>query len=623
MRRTGAGLGAAILLLTALALDHAALSEERNAGTHAIVNAETIQTRVFLVFDKRSRKIARKVYSVWNPAPEQGLDFDWTSDRPSLDEPELVTGRGQLIWRLRGTASYDKHAIVSRYRGEMKDGRPSGRGELRTRDGHRYEGEWRLGRYDGQGALQMPDGASYEGAFKAGRFHGQGTLVQADNEMFVGPFVNGMKHGSGKTRLPSGATYLSSWSNGIEDADSKTVRLAQAGETGPTVPASETLRIALQVEQVEDSMGYVAETKADRVAIVPDDEQLRAAWKASGPMLEAVDYEDLGDRRGENDTGVLFLNVAFNNTGTKAIDIVRSTVEVTESVTDKQPLYGLANPGPFACKDGEHHDAIFNTELIFKNFGWSEPSAVKMEVAFSDLEHADLAKPDTIKTRVFSIDLPATAKNLRYDAGLLFTQLGVNVADFKARQSRMGPSRQDLRRLSGAALEAAKKKDAFDCSGLTDKDCKTKLVGAGALGGLANAVMMDQGTIITLAAGRLTYRYKDAKGADRSYVAPFESVLSLGARSVPNCSEGGDGPQIDPGAVVRVPLTLDQANYHVALPLKGSIAAGKSRSLRLALRSAKSSEHRFRIVVLTKDAQLVRSKQVDLLAFMPKIEGAR
>ena len=67
------------------------------------------------------------------------------------------------------------------YIGELKDGKPHGKGILRYYSNGqcdaKYIGEFKDGKRDGEGKWTMFDGSSYEGEWKLDKFHGKGRFI--------------------------------------------------------------------------------------------------------------------------------------------------------------------------------------------------------------------------------------------------------------------------------------------------------------------------------------------------------------------------------------------------------------------------------------------------------------
>ena len=66
------------------------------------------------------------------------------------------------------------------YVGEIKKGKPSGRGVLKYSNGSKYVGEFQEGKCQGQGMLTCCDGTTYEGEWIDNHMHGRGKLISYD-----------------------------------------------------------------------------------------------------------------------------------------------------------------------------------------------------------------------------------------------------------------------------------------------------------------------------------------------------------------------------------------------------------------------------------------------------------
>ena len=68
----------------------------------------------------------------------------------------------------------------STYEGEIKKGKPHGRGVLKYSNGSKYVGEFQEGKCQGQGMLTCCDGTTYEGEWVENHMHGRGKLISYD-----------------------------------------------------------------------------------------------------------------------------------------------------------------------------------------------------------------------------------------------------------------------------------------------------------------------------------------------------------------------------------------------------------------------------------------------------------
>ena len=101
----------------------------------------------------------------------------------------------------------------TKYIGEWKDTKRSGKGTFTWAHGDRYEGEFKDGNRTGNGTYTWADGDKYVGEFKDGKSHGKGTFTWADGEKYVGEFKNGDKHGKGTYTFASGKVKSGIWAD--------------------------------------------------------------------------------------------------------------------------------------------------------------------------------------------------------------------------------------------------------------------------------------------------------------------------------------------------------------------------------------------------------------------------
>ena len=104
--------------------------------------------------------------SVRNPYRHAEVEVRWSGDR---DAQGRATGSGVLEWRYKGK--------TSRFRGEVREGAPNGRGVQTWPGGNRYAGYFRLGQPDGFGVC-LTEGSRIEGEWDNGCMR-KGLLVFA------------------------------------------------------------------------------------------------------------------------------------------------------------------------------------------------------------------------------------------------------------------------------------------------------------------------------------------------------------------------------------------------------------------------------------------------------------
>jgi hypothetical protein len=103
-----------------------------------------------------------------------------------------------------------------KYRGEFKDGRPCGTGQMNYKNSlcnqngvieeATYEGRWKGGHREGYGALNWVDQTSYQGLWRYDqRLEGEQRL--ANGNVYEGKFLNDKMHGYGRLYLVGGAIF--------------------------------------------------------------------------------------------------------------------------------------------------------------------------------------------------------------------------------------------------------------------------------------------------------------------------------------------------------------------------------------------------------------------------------
>jgi hypothetical protein len=116
---------------------------------------------------------------VWNSAPKAGETVTWSG---SCSPDGRATGLGVAEWR------HEQHSELrtSRYEGELRDGKASGRGIYMYANGDRYEGEWRDNRLSGRGTYTYVTGGRYVGEWRNDRANGRGVYTGPDGDRYEG-----------------------------------------------------------------------------------------------------------------------------------------------------------------------------------------------------------------------------------------------------------------------------------------------------------------------------------------------------------------------------------------------------------------------------------------------------
>ena len=103
-----------------------------------------------------------------------------------------------------------------KYEGEMKNGRPDGKGIMIYSNGNIYKGEFKKGRPDGKGIMTYSNGNKYEGEWKKGFRKGKGIYYYLNDNIYDGNWKNGKPNGNGVLNK-NGFEYNGIWSSENEN----------------------------------------------------------------------------------------------------------------------------------------------------------------------------------------------------------------------------------------------------------------------------------------------------------------------------------------------------------------------------------------------------------------------
>jgi hypothetical protein len=117
-------------------------------------------------------------------------------------------------------SAFIKFSDGSLYRGELRDGRITGRGRYETATGEVFEGVWKDGVLSGEGSHTTPDGVVEQGTWRLGELHGRGVQMWGGRggDVYVGGFRDGARWGRGRLITRGGtAVYDGSFQAGLRD----------------------------------------------------------------------------------------------------------------------------------------------------------------------------------------------------------------------------------------------------------------------------------------------------------------------------------------------------------------------------------------------------------------------
>jgi hypothetical protein len=544
--------------------------------------------RVQVIYLSQSRSVVRKTVKVWDPHPALGLDFVWepaSGVEPGIAADGSISGKGKLVWRVRGSASYDPKTVYSSYSGEMRDGRPYGKGRLEVRSGEVFDGDWVNGLLDGEGVHIDADGNRFEGGFSAGRPNGKGRYYARTGEIFEGSFVHGLRQGKGRTRLAGGTTYESEWDRGKEVdgrrpdalADAMVGGLLRAQDSGGDAGKVE-IGVAVDERMTQQSdMQYQHLVRDEDIAIYPVDEGMNAAWNGTGPInaysgsFDSIDWETEPPAFVEVDVGT--------GDGSR---VKFSGLELQVQVSDayRKPMLSL---------EGHRGCVGFRPTFTLKNNGWGDVKDASISIQFTG-ENPDEGNA----SRTFTKSVGSFGNGSDVSMDDLIAQAGV-----------------DTQKLAS---------ERFSCQSMESINvCRSQVFNSVGFGEIADFVWGEQ-TLMTSVKGTLNYSWSDDYGNAYQAAEPFRADIQLAYIEVPdNLAECGDGFGGSPEALryQDVDLPINQRDYVVELPMRGSKNLAHYVA-RLKMHSQMSSFHQFQVVAKFADGSERRSKAVSLFYYRPK-----
>lgn len=561
--------------------------------------------RTQLVWNDAKRDLERRAYEAWRSAAEAGLVFHWTPTDPAADRPGRVTGRGLMIWRRAGAASYDADAVVATYQGEMRDGRRNGAGVYRHASGFSYDGAWRDGRMDGQGALAFANGDHYVGGFAAGRLHGEGRYVDAEGVVYEGAFRDGRPEGEGLVRRPDDLIYRAVWKGGAEAPGTRRV-LAEAQTLNAAL--DDEFRIGVVVESPPvtgsddwgahpaDVAAYRSEANGETLVVTPASSRIMGVWRGEAPihLLDGEEFGRFGDGGflgiGEEDLKPVNLIFEFDNRSREDARIVKAEIAVAWSATDAQPMLQVYRGLEAGGADGRPK---FDPTFLIENYGWGPVADGAATMRFVGADGAPVPTP-------FAYDLGGLETERRIDMTDALAALGADVGMMRAGFACDTPEDYD---------EAAMK--------VATAACAARLKATGAFGALADVFRIEFRRIVAPVAGEVEYGWRAQKGRTRRQTARFETTLSLGELDfqVAEMGEGGDPEDL---ASKAFKFRLDERDYRMRVRLRDTVPAGVTARWRLPFEAEKNSDHEFRMLFELSDGRVISSRPIRLTYLRPR-----
>ena len=541
--------------------------------------------RVQVIYQKDEGTVVRRAVRVWDSEPEKNLDFVWEPAEPdSLAADGSVTGKGKLVWRVRGSASYDPNAIYSTYVGEMKDGRPVGEGRLQFRSGELFEGHFAAGLLSGRGVHVDAAGNRYEGEFSEGRPHGEGRLAETNGSIYTGTFANGVRHGEGETRLAGGATYISRWTMGLEsgrpeivaDATLGGLMKAQSGGDAGRVEISVAIEPRMTQQASEnDVLAYQHLVREEDIAVYPVDEEMNNFWNGTGVIHESEwMFED------RDLDAPAYVEVEMGSTDGKRVDLDRLELQVANSEAYRKPMLSIV---PHRGCNG------FRPSFSIKNHGWGDVRDMTMNFQFTGQDEGSPASRRYIHA-VGSFDQGT-------DVGIrnIFDEAGVDTR--KLEQGR------------------------FSCQSIEAINvCRSQVFNEVGFGELADFVSGDQ-FLTTTAVGTFDYSWADDAGNVYPASEQFRAEFSLAVIETPNQAECGAGYNQAPEALRYQDVTfpVGKQNYTIELPVRGNRKLTRHVArLKLAAEPRMSSFHQFSVAATFADGSVRKSKPVSFFFMRPR-----
>jgi hypothetical protein len=548
--------------------------------------------RVQIFYQSDTRSVLRKNVRVWDFNPELGLDFVWepaagqSPDR-TVAADGTVNGKGRLVWRVRGSASYDPKTIYSSYFGEIRNGRPDGQGRLELRSGEILDGHWVAGQLDGHGIHIDADGNRYEGQFRAGVPNGSGRLETKTGEIFVGSFTDGLKNGKGRTRLPGGTVYWSQWAMGKEIGGARPDVLADArvggllkAQTGGG--AADKVEIGIAVDQrmtQQADMQYQHLVRDEDIAIYPVSDEYNDAWNGTGQVRTGNVYDGM-----DWEQAPAFAEVDLKTTDQSRVKLDSLEMKVASSEAYRKPMLSIS----------EHYGCVgFRPDFSIVNNGWGDVKDMKMSIQFTRTDEEDNVTGEP--SRMFTKDIGNFGDGVDVSVKNVLAEAGVDTTTLETQRFTC-PSR-----------------DALDV-------CRAQVANKVKFGDVADYINGSVEKMSVTGIGKLDYSWADDQGNVSQQSEPFRVVVSLVSIEVPeSLAECGDGGGASPEALryQNIEFPIGKTDYSIPMPVRGNKNLS-AYTARLKMWSSMSSIHRFSIAAHFADGSTRESKPATFFYFKPK-----
>ncbi len=548
--------------------------------------------RVQVIHDAAAGTVVRVRLKAWNAEPVDALEFVFEPEPGSGFDPSAgggaITGRGKLVWRVRGSASYDRRTIYSTYAGDLVAGRPHGNGRMEKRSGEVLEGEWAGGLLHGKGTLTEADGTRTQATFVEGRAHGEGRQTTPDGTIYEGGFRAGLRHGEARVRLPGGTAYVSRWLAGVEVSSARPDAMADAmvggllrAQSGGGDAGKAELSVSVDQRMTRQAdMRYEDAVFDDRIEIYPADQAMIETWLGKA-MIDPYSY---GATFGYVDweAAPAYLQVGLKTVDGSRVRLNALQLQVEDSQVYRKPFLSII----------DHRGCVgFRPDFSFGNTGWGPVRDARLSVEFFDDSEDDGSGR---ASRAFEVPVGDFDAGIDVSLRAVLEEAGVDTR----------------------ALERAR----FTCASEQELPaCRQRAIGSLEFGEIGD--LLTGGPDISVGIrGTVAYSWADDRGNSHDVSEPFVAALQLGAIETEiMIAEGGAGWG-DPPAALRyqeVDLPSDAQNYVVDLTMRGNRNVSDVTA-RLKVSAQESSIHRFRAVASFADGSARQTKPVVFYHLRPR-----